>query len=389
MTWAGSVVIPIENAHFYQHIRPSETRLHEELAIPQREVVHHQRFEEIIGTGSAMAKVFALMESAILPPIAVLLQGETGTGKELIARAIHDNGPRRERPFVAVNCGALTETLLVSELFGHKRGAFTGAMSDKPGLFEVAHGGTIFLDEVGETTIAMQVKLLRVLQEGELRRVGETQARRVKVRVISATNRDLAQEVQHKRFREDLYFRINVFPILVPPLRERREDIPLLVSRFLRRSNDKLSKQIPGITPQALIYLVNYLWPGNVRELENEIERAVALTPDGTPIPPKCLSDRIVIQRSSRVPLLADIKPLKQARLNFERAYVAEVLRQNRGNAVRTAKDLGISRQMLQQKIKAYCLRHTPQALPPFGGAQDLSSSQGGIGRLDGPARRA
>jgi len=354
---AGSVAIAIENARLYQQVRHSEAQLKEEVATLQRERTHQQRFAEIIGNGSAMGKVFALMESAISSPITVLLQGETGTGKESIARAIHYNGPRKDRPFVAVNCGALMETLLESELFGYKKGAFTGAMTDKQGLFEAANGGTIFLDEISETTSSLQVKLLRVLQEGEIRRVGETQARRVDVRVLSATNRDLAQEVQHKRFREDLYYRLSVFPITLPPLRERREDIPLLVTHFLRRSGDKLGKHVQGITHEAVELLVHYSWPGNVRELENEIERAVALTPESDTVTPAYLSERIVTQKAVRVSLPAEAGTLKQARLTFEREYVAEVLRQHQGNAVQTAKALGISRQMLQTKIKEYGLR--------------------------------
>jgi transcriptional regulator with PAS, ATPase and Fis domain len=224
----------------------------------------------------------------------------------------------------------------------------------RDGLQEVADGGAIFLDEIGETSPGMQVKLLRVLQEGEIRRVGETQARRVDVRVISATNRDLAQEVREKRFREDLYYRISVFPIKIPPLEARREDIPLLVSRFIRRSNERLGKQVQGIARNALGVLMSYPWPGNVRELQNEIERAVALTPDGGSITTESLSDRITAERALRVPLPKEARLLREARLTFEREYVAEVLRQNQGNAAKTARVLGISRQMVQQKIKAY-----------------------------------
>jgi Nif-specific regulatory protein len=354
---AGSVAIAIENARLYQQVRHSEAQLKEEVATLQRERTHQQRFAEIIGNGAAMGKVFTLMESAIVSPITVLLQGETGTGKESIARAIHYSGPRKEKPFIAVNCGALTETLLESELFGYKKGAFTGATTDQQGLFEAANGGTILLDEIGETTPALQVKLLRVLQEGEIRRVGETHPRRIDVRVLSATNRDLIQEVQHKRFREDLYYRLSVFPITVPPLRERREDIPLLVTHFLRRSNDKLDKHLRGITHETIELLVQYAWPGNVRELENEIERAVALTPEAETITPTYLSERIMAQKAVRVSLPAEAGSLKQARLTFEREYVAEVLRQHHGNAVQAAKALGISRQMLQTKIKEYGLR--------------------------------
>jgi len=364
---AGAIAVAMEHASLYRQVRQSEARLKEEVATLQREIAHRQRFEEIIGTGSAMAKVFTLMESAIPSPITVLLEGESGTGKELIARAIHYHGPRKERPFVAVNCGALPDTLLESELFGHSKGSFTGAVMDKPGLFEVAHGGTMFLDEIGETSPAMQVKLLRVLQEGEIRRVGETQPRRVNVRVISATNRDLAREVREKRFREDLYYRISVFPIQVPPLQARREDIPLLVSRFMRQSNEKQGKKVQGITREALSALTQYAWPGNVRELQNEIERAVALTPDGANVTSDALSERMLTDRPLRVPLPKATRLLKEARLTFEREYLAEVLRQNQGNAVKTAKDLGISRQMLQQKIKLYNLRSRMQPSPPAG----------------------
>jgi Nif-specific regulatory protein len=354
---AGPIAISLENARLYERIRQSEAQPREEVTMPRQGMAHRQRFAEIIGTSPAMAKVFELMDRAILSPITVLLQGETGTGKELIARVIHDHGPRKDRPFVAVNCGALTETLLESELFGHKRGAFTGAVIDKPGLFEVAHGGTIFLDEIGETTPVLQVKLLRVLQEGEIRRVGETQPRRVDVRLISATNKDLAQEVQRQRFREDLYYRISIFPIQLPPLRERREDIPHIVSQFIRCSKAKLGKQVQGITMKALMLLMRYPWPGNVRQLQNEIERAVVMTPDGTPITPESLSGHITGQNSLPIPMPTVGSSLKQARLAFEREYVAKTLRENQDNATRTAKILGLSRQMLQQKIKAYRLR--------------------------------
>jgi Nif-specific regulatory protein len=355
---AGSIAIAIENARFYQQARQAEARLQVEVASLHREIARRQQFAEIIGNPEgAMGTVFSLMESAIPLNIPVLLEGETGTGKELVARAIHYNGPRKERPFVTVNCGALPNDLLESELFGHKKGAFTNAVADKPGLFEVADGGTILLDEISETSAAMQVKLLRVLQEGEIRRVGETQPRRVNVRVISATNRDLQREMRHKRFRSDLYYRINKFPIVVPPLRERREDIPLLVARFIDQSKKRQGKEVQGVTPEALTLLAQYQWPGNVRELESEIERAVALTPGGEFITPAVLSERLLEQKSLQVPLSAEGHSLKHARLIFEREYVAEILRQNQGNAVKAAKILGISRQMLQKKIKEYELR--------------------------------
>jgi transcriptional regulator with PAS, ATPase and Fis domain len=301
--------------------------------------------------------VFAKMESAIAPSFPVLLEGETGTGKELLARALHYNGPRKERPCIAVNCGALPEALVESELFGHKKGAFSGAISDKLGLIEAANGGTLFLDEIGEMPLSTQVKLLRALQEGEIRRVGETQDRQVDVRLISATNKDLAQEVRQKRFREDLYYRINVFLIAVPPLRERPEDIPLLVSHFTRKCSAKQGKHVTEITQSVLALFTQYAWPGNVRELENEIERAVALTPDGQPILSDVLSERIVNQQSLRVPLPVVNSSLKEARSAFEREYIADLLFKNQGNAAKTAKLLGLSRQMLQKRIKEFGLR--------------------------------
>ncbi len=363
---AGPVAIAIDNARLYREVRQSETQLKEEVATLYRERAHWQQFTEIIGTDAAMAKVFTLMESAIASPVTVLLEGETGTGKELIARAIHAHGPRKDRPFITVNCGALPDSLLESELFGHKRGAFTGAEADKQGLFEVAHKGTIFLDEIGETTPAMQVKLLRVLQEREIRRLGETQPRQVDVRVIAATNRDLAHEVRQKRFREDLYYRLSVFPITAPPLRQRREDIPLLIAHFLRHCSQKLGKQAGGITDDALALLTQYDWPGNVRELENEIERALALAPEASAITPTYLSERFAAHRSLRVLLPSESGSLQHVRLAFEREYIAKVLQQHQGNATQAAKALGISRQMLQRKIKAYDLRKGDNSPSPY-----------------------
>lgn len=354
----GSIAIAIENAHFYRQARQAEAQLKAEVATLHKEIAHNQRFTEIVGSPSGlMGKVFSLMETAIPLDLAVLLEGETGTGKELVARAIHYNGPRKQRPFVAVNCSALPEELLESELFGHKRGAFTNAMTDKPGLFEVAHHGTLFLDEIGDTSPAMQAKLLRALQEGEFRRVGETQMRRVDVRIIAATNRELLREIRHNRFRSDLYWRINQFPITLPPLRERREDIPLLIARYLEQHKKKQGKELPGISSDVLMLLTQYEWPGNIRELESELARAVALTPAGTMITLDALSDRLKSQRSLQVPLSAAGHSLKQARMTFEREYIAEILRQYQGNAVKTAKVLGMSRQMLQKKIKDYGLR--------------------------------
>jgi two-component system response regulator HupR/HoxA len=285
-----------ENARLLDELQAANERLGAE------NVYFRQREEEdagpegIVGTSSAMGELQRLLERVGPSSSTVLLLGETGTGKELISRAIHRMSPRRDRMFVAVNCAALTESLLESELFGHRRGAFTGALSDKKGLFEVAHEGTIFLDEVGETTPAMQAKLLRVLQEGEILPVGETRPRKIDVRVVAATNRKLEDEVEAGRFRRDLYYRLRVFPIRVPPLRDRREDVPALAEHFLAKHAKRMGKRVPGITPEAQALLQAYSYPGNVRELENEIERAILLTDPGAPITPAELSEEIALE---------------------------------------------------------------------------------------------
>ena len=252
----------------------------------QRAVQDRYRFDRIIGRSPALRRVFDLMAKVIESDSTVLITGETGTGKELVAQAIHYNSFRRAGRFIVQNCGALPEALLGSELFGHRKGAFTGAIADKKGLFEAAHKGTIFLDEIAETSPAVQVNLLRVLQDGEIRPIGDTLTRRVDARVIAATHRDLSEEVREGRFREDLFYRLNVIPIPLPALRERREDIPLLAQHFLEETSKRTGKRPPGIHPDALNCLTAYDFPGNIRELENEIERAVALADDGSPVTP-------------------------------------------------------------------------------------------------------
>jgi Nif-specific regulatory protein len=369
---AGSVAVAIENARFYGQLKASEESLRVEVGALRRDLARQDRFRELIGTGPAMEEVFRLMESATSSPITVLIEGETGTGKELVARGIHRAGPRADRPFLAVNCAALPETLLESELFGHRRGAFTGATHDRQGLFEAAHGGTVFLDEVGDMPTPMQAKLLRVLQEGEVTPIGDARPRKVDVRVLSATNRDLADEVTAGRFREDLFYRLSAFPIRLPPLRARPEDVPLLAERILGAAAARHGKDIRGLAPAVLERLIAYDWPGNIRQLQNELERAVALAADGEPIGPAHLSARLGggpgAAPAGGLPAAAaapsndgasrPAAPLRRARRTaFETHYIAQVLGQHGGNVSHAAQALGLSRVMLQKKMKAYGLR--------------------------------
>jgi transcriptional regulator with GAF, ATPase, and Fis domain len=355
---AGSIAVAIENARLYQTLKLSEAKLRDEVALLTRERTARRQFSEIVGGSPAMEKVFRLLESALGSPITVLLHGETGTGKEIIARAIHFHGQRKDKPFVAVNCGAFPETLLESELFGYRKGAFTGANADKPGLFAAADGGTIFLDEIGDTPLTMQVKLLRVLEHGEFVPVGDTQPQRVDTRVISATHKELLGEVRAGRFREDLYYRLNAFPIHVPPLRDRRDDIPLLVAHFLKRLTERWGKPQVTASPQAVECLVRYSWPGNVRELEHELERAVTLAADATVLGPEYFSERI-LAASTGAGQMRLAGSLKQARNAFEKEYIAHVLRAQANNVSHAARALGISRVMLQKKMKEFGLRST------------------------------
>jgi len=304
-------------------------------------------FEGLIGAASGLRKEVALARRVIDSGTTVLLLGETGTGKELFARLIHANGPRRSRTFVAQNCGALPDSLLESELFGHTRGSFTGATTNRRGLFEEADSGTIFLDEVGEMSAAMQLRLLRVLQEGEVRRVGASSARKVDVRVIAATNTDLEGEIRAGRFRQDLYYRLNVFPIRLPPLRERVEDIPALADYFLRTFRERARRAIPAISPEALRCLRAYPFPGNVRELENEIERAVALADDGQSLGVEHLSERLRTNPATAATPLT----LNDAIEQLKRRMIEDALREC-GSKTRAAERLGLSRQSLQQMLR-------------------------------------
>jgi two-component system response regulator AtoC len=291
----------------------------------------------------------------------VLLHGETGTGKELAARAIHAGSTRRERRFVAVNCGALPGELVESELFGHARGAFTGAVGAKPGLFEEAEGGTIFLDEIGELPLPVQVKLNRVLQEKEIRRVGDNRPARVDVRVVAATHRDLRAEVAAGRFREDLFYRLNVFPVTLPPLRDRREDVALLAAHFLEKHANALRKRIEGFDAEATRVLAGYAWPGNVRELENAVERAVAVASGPLILPTDLPADVRGAQEGALPAEVLSRMPYREAvdlaRDRVSREYLAALLREHEGNVTQAAQQAGMERESLHRLLRRYGVR--------------------------------
>ena len=309
-------------------------------------------FSSIIGSSTAMKKMFETMALVAPTEVTVLIYGESGTGKELVANAIHHNSPRGQRPFIKVNCAALPETLLESELFGHEKGAFTGAMTRRKGRFQLAHMSSIFLDEIAEMAPTTQAKILRVLQERSFEPVGGNETIQVDTRVITATNRNLEDEIKAGRFREDLYYRLNVVKIVVPPLRERREDIPLLVNFFVTNYMAKNRRQLKGLTARALDLLMRYDWPGNVRELENTIERAVILT-RGDMIGPESLPEPIQAAAGT-----AEVNPIGlhagRSLKDMEREMIMRTLNETGGNRTHAAKILGISRRTLQLKLKDY-----------------------------------
>jgi transcriptional regulator with PAS, ATPase and Fis domain len=298
----------------------------------------------------------------------VLITGESGTGKELIARAIHAQGPRRDKPFVAVNPAALSPTLVESELFGHERGAFTGAFQRKLGRFELAQGGTLFLDEIGNIPGELQAKLLRVLQEREIERVGGSQRIRIDARIITATNLDLRQAVAAQTFREDLYYRLNVIPIAVPPLRERRHDVPALVEHFIQRYSRQFNRRLTGMTPEALAVLQDYPWPGNVRELQNLIERLVALV-EGPLVGLGDLPLEFMLPDHRARSQRADVVPLRRATEEFERQIVLRVLERVRWNRSEAARLLGIHRNSLKTMLARWKLTGPPGSDLPSDGS--------------------
>jgi two-component system response regulator AtoC len=330
--------------------------LEREVALLRSELARTHDLDEIVGEHPVMERLHGLIAQVARTSTTVLITGESGTGKELVARAIHRHGSRREGPFVAVNPAAIVESLIESELFGHERGAFTGAHQRKLGKFELAQGGTLFLDEIGTLRADLQAKLLRVLQEREIERVGGTRPIKIDVRVIAATNTNLKDAVSRGTFREDLYYRLNVVPIVVPPLRERAQDVPLLAEHFLRRDTRDFNKRIEGLSPEAVAALQAYRWPGNVRELENVIERCVVLS-DGPVIQLNDLPlDVLLPQQATRV-RAAEALPLNEATDLFERQIVLRVLERVGWNLTEAGRILAIHRNSLRMKLARWGVR--------------------------------
>ncbi len=336
-------------------------RLRAQAASLLQEVQGVYAFHNLVGKSPRMREVYQLLEQASGLDITVLLSGETGTGKELAARAVHYHSARKERRFVPVNCGALPAELVESELFGHAKGAFTGAAGLKRGLFEEADGGTIFLDEIGDLPLPMQVKLNRALQEREIRRVGDASPIKVNVRVIAATHRDLKAEVAAGRFREDLYYRLNVFPVVLPPLRDRREDVPLLAAHFLEKHTRLLGREVAGFDAEAVRALTGYPWPGNVRELENAVERAVAVSRGGTVAVRDLPADVRGTQEGAIPAEVLARMPYREAvdlaRDRVTRDYLTALLRDLDGNVTKAAERAGMARESLHRLLKRHGVR--------------------------------
>jgi len=326
-----------------------QKKLIDENLLLKEQVARSVRFENLIGVSDEMQKIFSMIMDISGTDVPVLITGETGTGKELVAKAIHAKSPRKHGPFIPINCGAFPEHLLETELFGHEKGAFTGAHRAKKGRIEMSHGGTLFLDEVGEIPLKMQVDLLRVLETKTFHRVGGTEEIKVDFRVLAATNRNLLEEINKGNFRQDLYYRLNVISLHIPPLRERPEDIPVLAEHFMRRYSRETNKNIDTITPEAMEILRNYPWPGNVRELQNAIERAVVISKK------RCLDveEFSFLQVSEKG--VGTAKSLEE----IEKAHIEAMLRAHNWNISRTAKALKINRVTLHKKIKKYGLKRS------------------------------
>jgi len=354
--------LAVANARLLKRLRAAEERLRKENQYlkgkeqERRTGAKGQTAPEIIGDSAVMQKLIQQLDKVVDTRVTVLIEGETGVGKELVAASVHYRSKRKDKMFIGQNCAAMPENLLESELFGHKKGSFTGAHEDKKGLFEIADGGTLFLDEITETPLSLQSKLLRALQEGEIRPVGATQERRVNVRIVAATNRNLEKEVAEGRFREDLYYRLKVFPLRVPPLRERREDIPAIATYFLQRYTVELGKPIAGFAQQTMELLQGYDWPGNVRELQNEVQRLVIQVDSGGFVTPDLLSPR-VRQVEGMVERVRPAKgTLKEMMDQVERWLLIEGLREHQNNKTAAAKALGITREGLHKKLRGFGL---------------------------------
>lgn len=350
---AANASLAVANARLIHRLERAEESLQRENRFLRgRDRARRGGAAEIVGQSRAISELKTAISKVAGTRVSVLIEGETGSGKELVAAAVHDGSRRRDRLFVAQNCAALPESLLESELFGHKRGAFTGATEDRKGLFELADGGTLFLDEVTEMPLSLQAKLLRVLQEGEVRPVGAAQPKQVDVRIVAATNRHIEAEVSAGRFREDLYYRLKVFPLHVPALRERRDDIPLLAGHFLKKYSSEMGKAVAGYTEASMDLLTAYEWPGNVRELENEVQRLVIQADTGGFLGPELLSAKIRKAEGT----LASAGPaegtLKEMMDNVERHLVLETLKKHDHNKTQAAKALGITREGLHKKLR-------------------------------------
>ena len=346
------VLLTLRKAEERERLKSENVKLRNQI----QRIEESYNFNNIVAKSKGMQSVFDLIKKVADYKTTVLITGESGTGKELVARAIHFNGSRHSGPLVSVNCGGIPETLLESELFGYKKGAFTDARQDKIGRFEESHRGTIFLDEIGELPLSLQVKLLRVLQEEEITPLGSTGVKKIDVRVVAATAKNLAEEIKKGLFREDLYYRINVVNIYLPPLRDRVEDIPLLSEHFVRLFNKKLNKEIYGISPEVMKRFMTYPWPGNVRELENIIERAILLAPRNilelSDLPPTLKVDL----SPPTVPAPEGISSIKEASRIVEKDLIERALKKTNGNRTQAAKILEISRPVLISKIKTYGL---------------------------------
>lgn len=348
-----------DNDRLRHELEQANKHLRVENAELKKEVRERHGFEEIVGNSPALHKTLDFVERVARSETTALILGPTGAGKGEIARAIHYNGPRAARPFISENCGAISPELLTSELFGHKRGSFTGAASDRKGLFQEADGGTLFLDEIGDCPPELQVRLLRALDEGEIRRVGDDRPIRVDVRVIAATHHDLAADVKAGTFREDLYYRLSVLTVQVPPLSERREDIPLLAEHFLAGFSRKRKRDVLGFTPETLALMQGYDFPGNVRELLNEVERGFSLADEGGYITPDLLSEKFGGSSTAAVAPAGSEgeQTLKAVMEQYEAEVLRQALARNDGNQSQTARALGLSRRGLIDKLIRYGLR--------------------------------